>query len=105
MSLLWIDPVRRDVSRADGHQFMVADAPIRLDLSRTGGEPIALLETVRTLGTEFNLRNCHTLTLETQEERATVPEGRPALGGTLRMDCQVRGSHVTAEIRFEGCDY
>ena len=104
-SLLWIDPVRRDASRANGNQFRVADAPIRLDLALAGGEPIAVLETVRTRGTEFNRRNCRTLTLEIQEERPTKPEGRPALAGRVQMDCEVRGSHVTADVRFRGCNY
>lgn len=104
-SLLWIDPVRRDASRANQHQFTVEDAPVRLDLSQVGGEPVAVLETVRTEGTEFNGRNCGTLTLETHEGGPTLREGRGSLGGRLRMDCEVRGQHVTAEIKFEGCDY
>ena len=72
---------------------------------RADGEPVAVLETVKSEGMEFNRENCRLLSLETREERATLPEGRPALGGRLRMDCEIRGNHVTADVQFDGCDY
>lgn len=104
-SLLWIDPARRDATRAPGQQNSWKDAPVRLDLQRVNGEPVAILETIKTGGVEFNQENCRTLTLNTRERPPASGGRRGSLGGSLHLDCEVRGQHVTAQIEFEGCEY
>ena len=82
------------------------DAPTRLELSRTDKGLSANLETDRAAsGTTLDAGDCTTFDLTTSESQPAIAGGKPTLGGTLRMDCIARGSHIEADLRFSGCDF
>ncbi len=103
-TFLWEDPSMHDKLR-DKHRPMAPDAPMRLELARRNNAVSASLTTVKIKGTLLQPGDCTRLQLDTQERPAAIPGGRPTLGGLLTMDCNVRGSHVTADFSFRRCEF
>jgi hypothetical protein len=104
LTFLWQDPSIYDPLRGP-HRFTAPDAPMRLTLSRAGTAYAIGIDTVKTEGTHFDSIACTTFAAETHETPKTIPEGRPSLSGTLRFDCRTAASHITANIRFNRCEY
>jgi hypothetical protein len=106
LTFLWDDPRKHNV-KIDAKGW--TDAPLRLEIARDTARPVAgivaSLVTVNAVGTRLDGRVCQTLQLQTGERRAYYIEGRPTLHGTVTLDCQVKGSHITASVRFDRCDF
>ena len=49
--------------------------------------------------------NCKTLTLDRQEQSKGFAESTKPLKGHLVLDCNVQGSHVTADMTFRHCAF
>jgi hypothetical protein len=113
LAFLWDDPSVRDPLR-DIHRFHAPNAPMRLELARIypASSPTYTLklDTVKTTGITLNRSVCSTLEVQTHETPRTLPEGQPTLSGSLQLDCRVHAadssdSHITANIRFDRCEY
>ncbi len=50
-------------------------------------------------------RVCSRFDATTSPDHPVIPGGRPTVDGTLELDCRVAGSHLTASVRFSGCEY
>ncbi len=48
---------------------------------------------------------CSTFQATARPGKPILPGGRPTVSGTLDLDCHVAGSHLTAAVRFTGCEY
>ena len=104
-TLLWADPSRRDKRYINQGQKTAPEVPMRLDLMRVGGGVTGVLDMWRRKGVRLDARVCTQLEMTTQEGAAALPEGRPTLTGHLVMDCTVEGSHLAADLTFNGCEY
>jgi hypothetical protein len=104
LTFVWQDPSIHDPLRGP-HRFRAPDAPMRLAVSHDGPAYALQIDTVKTEGTHFDSTTCSTLAVDTHEIPRTIPEGRPALSGTLRFDCSSDRSRITANIRFDRCQY
>ncbi len=104
LTLLWNDPSVKDPLR-DKHRATAPDAPMRLEIARAATGYEATLETVKSVGTRLDGSVCGRLEVETAEHRAEFREGQRTLSGTVKMDCRVKGSHLTADVQFSRCDY
>ena len=89
----------------DQHQIKAPDAPLRMELARAGDALSVGLTTVRTEGTRMGSADCAVLRLTTWEEAPVVRGARNSLAGHLQMDCQAKGSRVTADLRFRRCEF
>ena len=49
--------------------------------------------------------NCKTLTLERQEQSKSFADSTKPRKGHLVLDCNVQGSHVTADMTFRHCAF
>ncbi len=49
--------------------------------------------------------NCKTITLDRQEQMKSFAESHKPLKGHLQLDCNVQGSHVTADLTFRHCGF
>ena len=105
MTLLWQDPAAHDPHYHDHAREHAPDVPMRLDVMRDDGGLAALLETLHTHGTRLDGESCKRFALTAHEEPAAVEGGRPTLAGRLEMDCMVKGSHVSADLRFRRCEF
>ena len=111
VTLIWEDPARNDSDMVrDRDRWTRQDAPLRLELGRgakgNAGSYIGSLAMVRATGTtRLDGSVCKELSVETSERPGRFEESKPALSGTLRMDCRVKGSRLTGAVRFEGCKY
>jgi hypothetical protein len=103
-TLIWEDPSVHDPMR-DQDRPRAPDAPLRLELGRDGDGFSAGLTTVKTEGTRIVSADCADLSVQTWDQGPVVPRARGSLAGHLRMDCQVHGSHVTADLEFERCEF
>ena len=103
-TLLWEDPSLHDPNR-DQNRPKAANAPLRLEVARDGGGYRVGLVTVKNEGTRIGSADCSVLSVETVEQAPVTSGARSALKGRVQMDCQVRGSHVTANVRFERCEF
>ena len=103
-SFVWEDPSVHDPLR-DRHRPTAPDAPLRLDVWRGADGLRARIATVKTPGTLLDPAHCGRLELESSEQPAVFAGGRPALAGTLRLECSVHGSEVSADLRFERCEF
>jgi hypothetical protein len=107
LTLLWENPGFRYPRLANPN--FSPDAPLRLEFmpARDGsdGQVEATLHTIDTGGILLDRSVCSTLKLQTQEHAADVAGGRPTLWGELELDCRANGSHITAEVQFERCEY
>ena len=81
------------------------DAPLRLDLYREGGGVAGRLQTVVHPGVTLNRTLCRQLDVQTSEQPATYAEGRPTLRGTVRLDCDLKSGHLTADVTFSRCEF
>ena len=103
-AFIWEDPSVHDPLR-DQHRPMAPDAPLRLELSRDGAGLRAGLTTVKTEGTLIVGADCTDFRFDSLEQAPLVAGAASALAGRLRMDCQVHGSHVRADLHFERCEF
>ena len=105
MTLFWQDPRKRDRSR-DKEKWTQRNYPLRFEVSRSAKGVTALLDSIQMVNAvALDQNSCSALDVQTWPGARLVPEGRPTSSGTLTVDCQVRGSHVTAKISFSGCEY
>jgi len=106
-TFLWAHPGLR--KQMIGEQSGAPDAPLRLELlpTRDGqpGDVVATLHTVQHGGILLDKKACATLNLKRQERPADHAGGRPTLSGELQLDCQANDSHITADLKFERCEY
>jgi hypothetical protein len=105
LTLVWEDPGMRD-SMVD-NTWAAPDAPMRLEFSRSdaGPEPTATLHTRYRAGIPLDPRVCSTFHIETHEQPAIAPETRTSLSGELALDCHADGNRITANVRFQHCEY
>ncbi len=54
---------------------------------------------------ELNGKVCSTLQATTTPGKPVIAGGKPTVDGTLDLDCRVADSHLTASVRFTGCEY
>lgn len=104
-SFFWENPAARDAKLRENFGRDAPDAPFRLDMLRDGGGFAGRLQTVKTPGTLLDRTNCVAVRLEGRDQAAAYQAGRPTLSGVLTLDCRVRGSHITAQIQFDHCEY
>jgi hypothetical protein len=69
------------------------------------GEVAATLHTIDTGGILLTSKVCSTLKFKTEEHPPLRPSRRPTLSGEVELDCHANGSHITAHITFERCEY
>ena len=105
VSLAWFDPYIHDRLSPE-QRLRRPNSPLWLELQRGPAGLVARLRTVQTeTVTTLDASSCSTLDLTTFEGKPALPDGRPTLQGTLHLDCRVHDSHVTAQVRFAGCEY
>ncbi len=107
-TLLWEDQRLRGKKYRDHALERASDLPLRLDLVQDDAEGkglVAVISTMKSAGTRMDGTNCRKLQLDTHEEGAALPEGRPTLAGTLMMDCAVNGNHLRADVQFRQCEW
>lgn len=107
-TLLWEDTVWREVDPADPRRLLLTDAPRELRLERQGAGWVGWLRTVktkRTGATRLDAGVCKVLRVETEERAGKIAGARDSLRGQVQMDCEVRGSRVSADTRFWNCEY
>lgn len=104
VSFMW-SPRVFDDERGRRHVPQI-NVPLELDLARPDGQLTGTLATLHTpLGDRLDAHSCRTLSLTTHEGPPELPGGRPTMAGTLDLDCTIRSAHVTAHVRFSGCEY
>ena len=105
-TFLWEDTNSHGYFPADVRRARYSDRPIRLDLGYApDGSVVGILNTIKVEGTGLDHSNCTTLNVTKHEQPRTYREGESALAGTLTMDCRVKGSHLTANVSFQHCEY
>jgi hypothetical protein len=104
-TFLWMDPHDWNPFR-DRLRTWTRNAPLQLQIERTNAGFTADLDTIKTsVATHLDESVCRTIDITTQPGKPAVPGGRPTLSGTFHMDCQVKGSHLAANVRFSGCEF
>ena len=103
-TFLWEDPSVHDPDR-DKNRYKAPDAPMRLEISRLPGGLRASLTTVKIVGMRIDSSDCSQFRLEQRDEAPGVAGAKPALAGRLVMQCTVAGGQVSADVRFDHCEY
>jgi hypothetical protein len=105
-TFFWEDPADHNPMLRDHKLPHVPDAPDQFNLLHTpaGGYQVRL-KTLQTDGTLIGPEDCTTFEVETHEQPPGFPAGRPTLGGTVNLECHVKGSEVEAHFTFDHCDY
>ena len=105
-TLVWANPGLRNSRLSNPNN--APDAPLRLEMLAPDGQPgevVATLHTVDQGGILLDKNSCSRLTLHTQENPPDHAGGRPTLSGQLQLDCRTNESHLTANIKFDRCEY
>lgn len=104
-TFFWQDP--RIVARVrDLQQVAIPDAPLRLEVRKAGTGLNAILYTVKVNGPiALDPSVCSDISLSSHEIGPQIKGGHPALAGRLKLDCQLRDSHLKANLRFSGCEF
>ena len=99
---LWRDPGTKD----DPPDPM-PEEPLRLILSHTGdGRYAGTLRLTQHAGdVPLDSKVCARLEVETHEIAPQIKGSDPGLAGRVQLDCRAEGSHLTADLRFSGCEY
>jgi hypothetical protein len=101
----WDNPVERDllhVKKVTPPNNLLE----RLEIKRQGSGIQGTLETAKIKpDTVLDSTDCSTIRATTRPGRPVIQGGRPTVDGTLDLDCQVAGSHLTASVKFSGCEY
>lgn len=104
-TLYWDNPVDRDYfikhpPRPKPNQLQ------QLEVSRTPTGLTGLLKTTKIEpGTVLDSIVCSTFKATASPGKPVIVGGRPTVDGTLALDCRVAGSHLTASVRFTGCEF
>ena len=104
-TLYWDNPVERDVLHV--RRIRPPNNLLeQLEVSRQNGHLLGLMKTARLdQDVVLDASDCSTFKVTTTSDRPVIAGGRPTIDGTLDLDCQVAGSHVTAAVTFSGCEY
>jgi hypothetical protein len=103
---LYATPRRLEISRLPPGWTNPFPQPVQTLTHPAPGPPLlASMSTQGISGVAWTNTSCTVLQLDTKEEKPGIARGRPALGGTLRMDCTAQGSHITADLHFSRCDF
>lgn len=105
-TLVWANPGLRNSKLSNPNNS--PDAPLRLEMlapDRLPDKVVVTLHTVDQGGILLDKNSCTKLTLQTQENAPDHAGGRPTLSGQLQLDCRTNESHLTANIKFDRCEY
>jgi hypothetical protein len=103
-SLIWEDPGHRDPKLANRDK--APDAPLMLDvLQPPTGPTVVILHTRYQAGMRLDAATCSQLRITTEEHPAVEPAPRPALSGTLTLNCTLPGRSITAQVTFDRCEF
>ena len=103
-TLYWDNPVDRD--KEVRHNAPPENLLQRLEVFRTrDGLAGSLRTTLIAPDTVLDSSVCSTFHATTSPGDPVIAGGRPTLSGTLDLDCRVDDSHLTAHVRFSGCEY
>ncbi len=104
-TFLWQDPrIEARIENID--EVAIPDAPLRLEVRKAEGGLNAILYTIKVNGPiALDPSVCSQISLDSHEIKPQIKGGHPALAGRLRLDCQVRESHLKANMRFSGCEF
>ncbi len=98
---LWSDP-----RKLDRPPDPLPERPVRLTLSQNHGAYAGTLRMVQRPDViAFGPGECTRMDIETHETAPQIQGGHPALAGRVQLDCRIEGSHVTADLRFSGCEF
>lgn len=104
-TLYWDNPVERDVlhvRRVKPPQNLLEELEILRDNKGLRG----VMKTAKlTSDPVLDASDCTTFKATTKPGPPVIEGGRSTVEGTLELDCRVAGSHVTAAVRFTGCEY
>ncbi len=104
-TLYWDNPVERDLLTMKLHPPKENQLQ-QLEIQRSGDGFTGLLKRTRIEpSTLLDASVCSTFKVTTSPGKPEIAGGRPTVDGSLDLDCRVQGSHVTAAIRFTGCEY
>ncbi len=101
----WDNPVERDVL----HMKRILPPSNLLERLEVTRQPDGLRATMKTAKLPndivLNSANCTVLKATKVPGKPVIADGRPTVDGSLDLDCRAAGSHVTASVRFTGCEY
>ncbi len=101
----WDNPVERDVlhmRRLTPPRNLLE----RLEITRKPGGFRGVMKTAKIQpDIVLDSSDCSTFKATTSKGKPVIAGGRPTVDGTLDLDCRVAGSHLTASVRFTGCEY
>ena len=104
-TLLWDDMVSRE-RLLPRHKRHLRNLPARLDLWKTDTGFVGRLQTQKPPAkVVLDSTVCTTLDVQTVEGKPLIDRGRPTLGGTIALNCQAGGNHISGKIAFSGCEY
>ena len=97
----------RDTGQSHRALKWYPERPIRLTVSHApdGGYAGMLELAPRPLSITLDTTICTRLEVQTHESAPQIRGGHPALDGRVQLDCRVQGSHLTADLRFAGCEF
>ncbi len=106
-TLYWDNPVSREEKAR--HNPPPENKLQRLEISRSPGNAGQFVGSLKTTliasPTVLDEKVCTTLKATTTPGKPVIAGGRPTVDGRLDLDCRVAGSHLTASVRFTGCEY
>jgi hypothetical protein len=103
-TLYWDNPIDRDAPVR--HNAAPENKLQRLEISRgPDGLTGSLKTTLIDPDTVLDSKVCTTFKATTTRGKPVIAGGRPTVNGTLDLDCHVADSHLTASVRFTGCEY
>ncbi len=101
----WDNPVERDTLNMK-RIIPPRNLLERLEVTRERDGLQATMKTAKLPNdTVFNSSNCTVLKATKGPGKPVIAGGRPTVDGMFEMDCRAAGSHVTASVRFTGCEY
>ena len=103
-TLYWDNPVSRE--EKERHNPPPENKLQRLEISKGSNGVQGLLSTTLIHpDIVLDASVCSTLKATTTPGKPVIAGGRPTVDGTVDLDCRVVGSHLTASVRFTGCEY
>ena len=103
MTFSWGNPNASDPDSSVHNKTRPA-FPILLSIEKDGAALNGHLQTSKAGEADLNAADCKVFKLQTKEHHKGFAEMNPPLDGTLTLDCQTPGSHVTGDIAFKHCE-
>ena len=103
MTFSWGNPNAQDPDR-QVHDRTRPAFPVLLSLEKDGAGLKGHLQTSKGGEADLNAGVCKVISLQTKEHSKGFAEMHPTLNGTLTLDCQTAGSHITSDIVFKQCE-